>query len=127
MPIAPDAAFSVSVPVVVMLSADSVPACSTMLPVVAGRDETRRQILIYSLVLVPLALAPWLIGFSGWMYGVGVGLLGARFLQLAYAVWRRGDDTSARRLFGFSILYLFLIFVLLLADHWARALGWFGV
>ena len=97
-----------------------------MLPVVAGRAETRRQILIYSLVLVPLALAPWLIGFSGWMYGVGVGLLGARFLQLAYAVWRHGDDIAARRLFGFSILYLFLIFVFLLADHWARTSGWFG-
>ncbi len=98
-----------------------------MLPVVAGHDETRRQILIYSLVLVPLALAPWIIGFSGWIYGIGVGLLGARFLQLAYAVWHRGEDAAARRLFGFSILYLFLVFVLLLADHWAGALGWFGV
>lgn len=98
-----------------------------MLPVVAGRGETRRQILLYSLVLVPLALAPWLIGFSGWIYGLGVSLLGARFLRLAYAVWRDGTDRDAKRLFGFSILYLFLVFVLLLADYWAAAvLGWFG-
>lgn len=108
-------------------SKDYADAGVPMLPVVAGRDETRRQILIYSLVLVPLALAPWLIGFSGLIYAVGVGLLGARFLQLAYTVWRHGDDMAARRLFGFSILYLFLIFVLLLVDHWARTMGWFGV
>lgn len=98
-----------------------------MLPVVAGRHETRRQILLYSLVLVPLALTPWLIGFSGWIYGVGAALLGARFLHLGFLVWRRGTDVDAKRLFGFSILYLFLIFVLLLADHWlAIGIGWLG-
>ncbi len=109
-------------------SDDSADAGVPMLPVAAGRDETRRQILLYSLVLVPLALAPWLIGFSGWIYGLGVGLLGARFLQLAHSVWRHGSDNDARRLFGFSILYLFLVFVLLLADYWAPSVvsGWLG-
>ncbi len=92
-----------------------------MLPVVAGLKETRKQILLYSLVLVPLTLTPWYLGMSGGVYGLAAAGLGAVFLGLAYAVWRRGDASGAtalaRRLFGFSILYLFLIFVLLVVDR----------
>ena len=59
-----------------------------MLPVVAGAKETRRQIVIYTLLLVPLSLAPWLIGFSGPVYGVAAVVLGAGFLV---SVLARGD------------------------------------
>ncbi len=92
-----------------------------MLPVVAGAAETRKQILIYSLILVPLALAPVATGLGGLAYGATAAALGARFLWLAFDVWRQGDaegaDGRARRLFLFSILYLFLIFAGLLAEH----------
>ena len=92
-----------------------------MLPVVAGLRETRRQILIYSLVLAPVTLTPWLIGMSGPVYGAAAALLGLAFIGLALAIWREGEgDKSvekARRLFGFSILYLFFIFVLLVVDR----------
>jgi protoheme IX farnesyltransferase len=90
-----------------------------MLPVVAGEVATRRQILLYSLALVPVTLVPSLTGFSGLLYGAGAVALGAGFLALAFSV--RGDRSlaSARRLFPFSILYLFLIFVLLTADRLA--------
>ena len=86
-----------------------------MLPVVAGTAETRRQIWIYSLLLVPLTLTPQLVGMAGWLYTVGAAALGVWFLALAWRV-RRAEDGEARaprRLFAFSILYLFLIFALL--------------
>jgi protoheme IX farnesyltransferase len=92
-----------------------------MLPVVAGLRETRRQILIYSFLLVPLAVTPVLIGLGGIAYAVASVSLGAVFLALAIRVWRitegREADTAARQLFGFSILYLFLLFAVLLAEH----------
>jgi len=99
-----------------------------MLPVVQGDRATRRQILLYSLLLAPLAVTPWLLGGGSAFYGVTAALLGAAFVALAVGVWRRDEAAAvadghraAKRLFGFSILYLFLIFALLLADH---ALGW---
>ena len=94
-----------------------------MLPVVAGRDETRRQILIYSFILVPLSLAPCLTGMATGLYAAGASILGAVFISAAVRVYRAGDndDGPARRLFGFSILYLFLLFALLLAE---RLVGW---
>ncbi len=94
-----------------------------MLPVVSGRRETRRQILLYSLVLVPLALAPALLSVAGWLYGAGAALLGAGFLYRAVILWRSDDDGDARKLFGYSIAYLFLIFALLLIDRLPPAGG----
>jgi protoheme IX farnesyltransferase len=92
-----------------------------MLPVVAGPQETRRQILIYSLLLTPLAVTPSLIGLGGTAYAVASVVLGAIFVALAVKVRRvtqgREADAAARRLFGFSILYLFLLFAVLLAEH----------
>lgn len=92
-----------------------------MLPVVAGAGETRRQIWLYSLVLVPLAIAPALIGMAGIVYGIVSAALGAVFLFLAWKVRRttegREADQAARQLFTFSILYLFLLFAVLLAEH----------
>ena len=93
-----------------------------MLPVVAGAEETRRQILLYSFILVPLAVVPALIGLGGAVYLGAALVLGAIFLWLAFDVWRtredgREADRVARRLFTFSILYLFLLFAVLLAEH----------
>jgi protoheme IX farnesyltransferase len=87
-----------------------------MLPVVAGEKETRRQILIYSLLLVPATLAPVVIGMSGALYGVMAAALGGWLLRHAIRVLRDETDRTARPMFGFSIIYLFLIFVALLAD-----------
>ncbi len=91
-----------------------------MLPVVAGEAETRRQILIYSLLLVPVTLLPAALGFAGPLYAGATAALGAGFLWLAFGLWRsrRGaaQDKAAKRLFGYSILYLFLVFSLLLAE-----------
>ena len=92
-----------------------------MLPVVAGKPETRRQILLYSLLLAPLAVAPWVIGTVGALYGVGAIVLGALFLLGAVNIWREGDgpraEKAAKQLFAYSILYLFLIFALLVLDR----------
>ena len=92
-----------------------------MLPVVAGAKETRRQIWLYSLILVPLAITPALIGMAGVVYGIASVVLGAVFLYLAWNVRRitegRKADQAARQLFSFSILYLFLLFAVLLAEH----------
>ena len=88
-----------------------------MLPVVAGVAETRKQILIYTLVLAPVSLAPWIVGFAGAVYAVGASVLGAVFIATAFELWRRGGERLARRTFAFSICYLFLIFLLLLADR----------
>jgi len=97
-----------------------------MLPVVAGKDETRRQILIYSALLAPLAVVPAFIGLGGRVYLVASVVLGAAFIALAVDVWRVRDgreaDATAKRLFAFSILYLFLIFAVLLAELVWRAL-----
>jgi protoheme IX farnesyltransferase len=99
-----------------------------MLPVVAGARETRRQIVIYTLLLVPLSLAPWLIGFSHTVYGVAAAVLGIGFLV---SVWRvaidRQDasgvsltnDVPARAAFKYSILYLFALFAALAVDRLA--------
>ncbi|MEX0589482.1 MAG: heme o synthase [Xanthobacteraceae bacterium] len=93
-----------------------------MLPVVAGEAETRRQIVIYSLILVPLGVAPAFLGFAGTFYGVASALLGAAFLVLAVDVYRLREGAAAiraaHRMFGYSILYLFLLFALLLAEPW---------
>jgi protoheme IX farnesyltransferase len=88
-----------------------------MLPVVAGPLATRRQIWLYTLLVVALGVAPWPLGFAGAVYGVGAVLLGLGFLGFAWPVFRRGDEGAARRLFGFSIAWLFLLFALLPVDR----------
>jgi len=87
-----------------------------MLPVVAGAAETKRQILGYTLVLWPLALAPYFIGLAGALYLAGAALLSLLFTAAAVAVLRDETDASAKRMFGFSILYLFALFALLVVD-----------
>jgi protoheme IX farnesyltransferase len=86
-----------------------------MLPVVAGTQETVRQIRIYSLVLLPVGMAPWLIGAAGPLYGVTAALAGLLFLVFAWRV--RSGGREAKSLFGYSILYLFALFAMVLVDH----------
>ena len=88
-----------------------------MLPVVAGPRETKKQMLLYTVVLWPVSLSPWLLGFAGPVYAASVGVLSLAFTGTAIAVWRDQGDRSARHMFAFSLLYLFLIFTVLLADH----------
>ena len=91
-----------------------------MLPVVSGDRSTRGQILLYTVLMVALSLTPWAIDSVGAVYGVSAMVLGGVFLAGAWKVWRADaeDMSSAKTLFGFSILYLFALFGALLADHW---------
>ena len=88
-----------------------------MLPVVSGDRETRRQIAIYSVILLPVTLLPVVIGMSGAIYGTAAALLGLGLLLHCHRVWRDTEDKAARPMFFYSILYLFLIFVFLLVDR----------
>jgi protoheme IX farnesyltransferase len=90
-----------------------------MLPVVAGRDATKRWILVYSAMLAAASLLPWAVGVAGAVYAVTAGACSAVLLFLAIALHNGGDGNEsarARRLFGFSILYLFALFAGLFAD-----------
>jgi len=90
-----------------------------MLPVVAGRRTTKLQMLVYTVLLLPLTVSPYFFGATGLVYAAGAVLLGLMFVACAVRVWHEPDDASdryARQMFGFSILYLFLLFALLLAD-----------
>ena len=90
-------------------------------PVVAGADETRKQILIYSLILVPITFLPSLLGTTGLFYTIAAGLLGVAFLYYAVQVYRIREgataDRACKKLFGFSISWLFLIFAAILAER----------
>ncbi|HEY4170702.1 MAG TPA: heme o synthase [Reyranella sp.] len=92
-----------------------------MLPVVAGPRATKLQMLVYTLVLVPVALAPTLLGAVGWLYGAVAVVLSAAFIGHAIAVWRAPDDRrghgAAKRMFKFSLLYLAVLFAALPIDR----------
>ena len=91
-----------------------------MLPVVAGARETKRQMLLYTVMLWPATLAPWFLGIAGPLYGISAAVLSLLFTGTAIRVWREGSDAgerNARQMFHFSLLYLFLMFTVLLADH----------
>jgi heme o synthase len=90
-----------------------------MLPVVAGRAATTRQILIYSVLLVLASELPWALGFAGAIYAVIVAICGALFFLLALQLKKsiEADRRAAYRLFVFSIFYLFVLFAALLVDH----------
>ena len=99
-----------------------------MLPVVKGQKATRRQILIYSILLVPIAAAPWLIGGTGIVYGVAAIVLTLAFLLLSLPVAFRqaveGDGMKPeKRLFAFSVFYLFALFTALVVDRLLAAQG----
>ncbi len=102
-------------------------AAVPMLPNVAGARVTQNRILLYSLLLVAFGLAPWLIGFAGPAYGIAALLLGAEFLRRALAVWRMDENdremAPAKRLFAFSIFYLFALFAVMLGEAALTGLG----
>ena len=94
-----------------------------MLPVVAGAAETRRQIFRYTLMLTPVGVAPWLFGYAGAVYGITAALAGAAMIGLAIRVRNEARGHAAsKQMFGFSILYLFLLFAMLLVDRMATGL-----
>jgi len=109
-----------------------------MLPVVSGEAETRRQILLYSLILAPLGASPWLLGYAGPLYGIVAVAGGAAMIALAVRIYRdrapagnkdtatggepRQAHAASKQMFAFSILYLFLLFAMLLADRLAGPL-----
>jgi len=87
-----------------------------MMSVTAGPKSTKRQMLAYTLLLLPVGIAPYFLGAAGPIYLAGSAILGLLFVAAAIAVIRDETDRSAKRMFGFSILYLFLIFGLLMID-----------
>ena len=88
-----------------------------MLPVVAGKEATRRQMLFYTVLLIPVSLAPTLLGIAGWIYGAAALLLSLGFLGHSIAVMRDHSDKPAQRMFGYSLLYLAALFALLIVDR----------
>ena len=92
-----------------------------MLPNVSGRPETRKQILIYSLLLVPTIALPCLTGIAGMVYAVGSGLFTLVFLKQAVDVYRLADGpkghAACKGLFKFSIIWLFAVFALILVER----------
>lgn len=104
------------------MKADYAAAGVPMLPVVAGQKATRDQIFAYSFPMAAVAIAPYALGMTSWVYGAAAAILSAIFLALAFAVWRNpATEASAmkpeKRLFGYSISYLFLLFAVLAADR----------
>ena len=100
-----------------------------MMPVVAGETSTRRQILAYSVLLVPVAVAPWAISGTGVVYGLAALALSLAFVALSIPVGLRAsvpDDAMRpeKRLFAFSIVYLFVLFGALVLDRVATVQGW---
>ena len=96
-----------------------------MMPNVAGPASTKKQILLYSLALAPLGIAPYFVGLGGLAYLATSTVCGGIFVWYAWQLFQiagddRESDAAARRLFGFSILYLFALFLVLLAEHTVR-------
>jgi protoheme IX farnesyltransferase len=97
-----------------------------MLPVVAGIQNTRRQIFLYSLPMAASAVAPWLLGLTGPVYGASAAVLSVVFLALAARVLgNRATEpaqmTAEKKLFAYSVFYLFALFAVLVADRWLAA------
>ena len=102
-----------------------------MLPNVAGPDRTRRDILLYSLLLAPVGTLPWFLGFATIAYGILAAVLGMSFVVLAWRCWRIREGAAASKaamaLFSFSIPYLFLLFAEIIGERTlmlAKVLPW---
>ena len=95
-----------------------------MLPVTHGKDYTRLQILLYTVLLLVVTLLPYGYGMSGGLYLGGAMVLGLGFLYYAVRLYRDDDDRMPMRTFGYSIIYLMALFALLLVDHYVPHLMW---
>ena len=89
-----------------------------MLPVTHGKDYTRLQILLYTVLLFVVTLLPFSYGMSGWLYLVGAVALNLMFMVYAVRLYRDDNDKLPMKTFGFSIVYLMILFALLLVDHY---------
>ena len=118
---------SIAIALALFRSDDYARAGVPMLPVVAGPDATRLQILLYTIVLVAVAAAPWPLGYFDAVYGIASLILGAGMLALAVNVYRRRERSESlratRKLFAFSIVYLFALFATLLLEVVAHAVA----
>jgi len=99
-----------------------------MLPVVAGEAATRRHIVLYTLILAPLGVVPWLLGYAGALYGIAAIATGAGMIAMALRLRGEGSGHdsrhgASRQMFAFSILYLFLLFAVLLVDRMSGGLA----
>ena len=97
-----------------------------MLPVTAGIEATRRQVFLYSLPMAGAAIAPWPLGLAGPLYGlIATGLSAAFVVMAGLVLTNRATEPagmrSEKRLFGFSVIYLFALFAALVADRWIGA------
>jgi protoheme IX farnesyltransferase len=97
-------------------------AAVPMLPVVAGQEATRQQILAYTVILLLVSLLPTLLGQAGLAYGLAALGLGGTFVAYAWRLWHDRSQRTANRTFRFSLLYLFALFGALVADHMATLL-----
>ena len=88
-----------------------------MMPLVHGRYETKKQILLYSIVLCPLGVAPFWLGTLGAVYGATSAILGVLFIGAAWRVMRNDSEKNCKQLFGFSIFYLFFLFFAMIVDR----------
>ncbi len=105
------------------MKSDYAAAGIPMMPVVAGERSTRRQIFVYALVMAVAAIAPWSLGMTGAIYGVTATVMSVLFVILSAQVGARASATDDRmrpekRLFAFSIVYLFLLFGAVVVDNW---------
>jgi protoheme IX farnesyltransferase len=102
-------------------SGDYARAGIPMMPNVRGADHTRLEILVYSLLLAPLGVLPFALGFASVLYGMLACVLGVLFVALALHVYRQRQgeaaEKAAKQLFAFSILYLFLLLAVIVAEH----------
>jgi len=112
-------------------SADYARAGVPMMPNARGPDHTRLEILLYTILLAPLAMLPWAMGFAGAIYAVVAAVSGLAMAAMSVRVYRIRDGAPAKRaamqLFGFSILYLFLLFTALVLEHGFGLFDRFGL
>lgn len=87
-----------------------------MLPVVAGEATTKKQMLLYTLLLLPVTMTPFMLGMTGWIYGISALALSGFFVFTAVRVLRDQSHKSARLMFGYSVFYLFALFLALMID-----------
>jgi heme o synthase len=89
-----------------------------MLPVTHGNEFTRLQVFLYTLVLFPACMMPFVFGMSSWLYLVAAVTLSIGFTAYAFALWRNYSDELARKTFRFSLIHLSVLFAVLLIDHY---------
>lgn len=95
-------------------------AAIPMLPVTHGIAFTKLNILLYTILLLVVSVLPFVVGMSGWIYLAGAVILGARFLYWSIVLYRTDKPVVAMQTFRFSIIYLMVLFVFLLVDHYIQ-------